>query len=196
MIGILAILSIGSTAATNPPRLCDRGTCEIAGIKLGISTDRDVERIFGRSPAANTPDHEGDRRCYVGADPNQTAIEFESWFGTIIRFRILKNRKLILSSCAKSALMANHIATNSGLKLGLEKEEVLAILGAPTKVEGSRLFYERSFERSLTSEERKRMDEVGGPPWKVKSINVIEHIKIFFVDTHVDSIDVTYNETD
>ncbi|MBZ5515958.1 MAG: hypothetical protein LAN62_14150 [Acidobacteriia bacterium] len=169
---------------------------EIAGITLGLSTDQDAERVFGPAPAVDTPDHEGARRCYVSAKGDGTVLELESWVGTLIRFRLESALCESKPSCAQAALVSNKLTTGAGLKLGLLRKQIVEILGPPTAIHGSRLTYERSFDRPLTAEEEKRLKEKGGPPWDVKSVHVDDKIEIVLSNSKVVSIDVLHNETD
>ncbi len=169
---------------------------EIAGLTLGVSTDQDTERVLGRASATDTPDHEGARRCYLSASGDGTILEIESWFGSLIRFRIEHGRSGMSPPCAQSPLVSDTLATGAGLKLGLARNQIFALLGRPTSVHGSRLIYEESFDRPPTPEEERRLKEKGGPPWDVKSIHIEEKIDIVLSGSRVASLDVLHNETD
>lgn len=79
--------------------------------------------------------------------------------------------------------------------MGLLRKQVMAILGQPTAVKGSRMEYKQSFDRPLTSREKLRLKR-SGPPWDVKSIHVMDRIEIGLSKSEVVSIYVLHNETD
>ena len=183
-------------SAQDLARRIGQANLTVAGLTLGVSTDDDVERILGTVQITETPDHEGARRCYACIHGDGTILELESWIGTLIQFRIAYARPGTRSSCAKSALISSHLATGSGLKLGLPRKKVIAILGRPTRTDADRLTYEESFDRPLTPEERTRLREKGGPPWDVESVHVEGKIEIVLVKSKVVLIDVLHVETD
>ena len=92
-------------------------------------------------------------------------------------------------------LRALKLATGTGLKLGLLRKQVIAILGQPTAVKGSSLEYEDSFDRPLTPREKLRLKQ-SGLPWDVKSVHVMDRIEIGLSEGRVASICVLHNETD
>lgn len=188
-------LCFGATSRERAAKQISSGNFDVAGIILGVSTDKDVERVLGPAPAVDTPDHEGARRCYLSAAGDGTLLEFESWVGTVIQFRLDSRSNVAEGTCVKSPLVSSKLATRTGLKLGLHRKQVLAILGQPTAVKGSRLEYEQSFDRPLTSREKVRLKE-SGPPWDVKSVHVMDRIEVGLSEAKVVSICVLHNETD
>jgi hypothetical protein len=168
---------------------------EIAGITLGVSTGQDVEQILGPAPRVDTPDHEGVRSCYLSAAGDGAVLEIESWVGSVIQFRLDSRPNATEVNCAKSPLVSRKLATGTGLKLGLLRKQVIAILGQPTAVKGARLEYEESFDRPLTTQEKLRLKQ-SGPPWDVNSIHVMNRIYLTLSEGKVVSISVLHNETD
>jgi hypothetical protein len=187
---------LGSAGFCPSEKAISRSNFQVAGITLGVSTVRDAERVLGPAPAVETSDHEGARSCYVSTAGDGTVLELESWVGTIIQFRIERAGPEKLRSCAPSAVVSSKLTTEAGLRLGLPRKQVFAILGPPTEIHGPRLVYERSFDRSLTPAEKRRLKETGGPPWEVKSAHVEDKIEIGLVGSRVASIDVLHNVTD
>lgn len=168
---------------------------EIAGITLGVSTGHDVERILGPACAVDTPDHEGARRCYISASGDGTVLEIESWAGTASQFRLASRPNPAEGTCAKSPLVSKKLGTGTGLKLGLLRNQVIAILGQPTVVKGPTLEYQQFFDRPLTSQEKLRLKE-SGPPWDVESVHVTDGVEVGLSEGRVVSICVLHNETD
>jgi hypothetical protein len=168
---------------------------EIAGITLGATANQDLERILGPAPAMDTPDHEGARSCYLSASGDGAVLEVETWVGTVIEFRLDSRPDATGNRCAKSSLVSKKLATGTGLKLGLLRKQVVAILGGPTAINGSRLVYEQSFDRPLTSQEKLRLKQ-SGPPWDVNSVCVVDRIEVGFSEGEVVSIHVLHNMTD
>ena len=55
--------------------------------------------------------------------------------------------------CVKSSLITKRVATASGLKLGLTRRQVEAILGPPDHVDNDRLFYSREIQKKTSPAE-------------------------------------------
>jgi hypothetical protein len=192
---VAALLFLLSPGRQGTSKQISRKNFKIAGITLGVTTDHDLERIWGPAPAMETADHEGARRCYLSTSGDGTVLEIESWVGTAIEFRLDSRPDGTENKCAKSGLVSRKLETGTGLKLGLPPEQVMAALGRPTAVKGSSLVYEESFDRPLTLREKLRLKE-SGRPWEVKSTHVMNKIEIGLSAGKVVSIIVLHNETD
>jgi hypothetical protein len=169
---------------------------EILGITLGRSTTDDVKRVLGPAPIQELPPQgEMATSCYVSTGSDKTMLQFYVWFEPI-RFRLSRSSATSDLSCTSSPLVSDKLGTRSGLKLGMLRDQVIKILGRPTKIDGGRLVYESSHDRPVTPDERKRRDKEGGPPWPVKSVHVDDRIVLEFVGSEVVSVDVLHNETD
>jgi hypothetical protein len=193
-VGVLVLLL--ATGQEGTARQISTRNFEIAGVTLGVTTNHDLERTLGPAPAIDTTDHEGARRCYFSASGDGTVLEIESWVGTAIEFRLDSRPDARESRCAKSLVVSRKLATGSGLKLGLLRKQVMAILGHPTAAKGAHLVYEQSFDRPLAPQEEKMRLKESGPPWDVKSAHVMDRIEVAFSEAKVVSIHVLHNETD
>ena len=166
----------------------------ILSITLGKSTAEDVTRTLGVAPARETSlDHEISTSCYLGKDG--TVLEFSYWVGEPIEFRLAIAPDEGSARCADSALVSRELATASGLKLGLSKQQVIRKMGSPSRKSAGRYVYAVTIERPPTAEETSRFKTKGGPPWEVETIQITQKIEIVFRKTKVVSIRVVHSET-
>ncbi len=70
--------------------------------------------------------------CYV-SDRDETLILFSFENSQCSRIRLLSQKKKFYKwhFCEKSPLVSKHLATKSGIKLGMSKGGLKAILGSP-----------------------------------------------------------------
>jgi hypothetical protein len=135
------------------------------GMTLGVNTMSDARDIIG--PAVVTMGeyrHEPYSMCCKSADPaDATVLTIQTdYFGDwerLTRFEISSSGQS--GNCAASALVSLGIATQSGLRLGMSRPEVEAIMGKPGVVRGDISKYMYIVEKELTSEKRERVEEFG-----------------------------------
>jgi len=197
-----AVMLLGTVWATtvfasgSPKRKADSHQFEIVGITLGTSTDGDVQRVLGVAPTRESGEHGIDHRCYASPnDRDDTVLDIGSWTDPV-EFSVSAVRDRARLQCVRSDLVSSSIATSAGLKLGLAKKDVIALLGRPTKIQGSRFIYDWSYDRPLTSSERHGIRKHGGPPWEVKSIGVYALIQIDFTHSQVSAFKASFSETE
>jgi hypothetical protein len=160
-----------------------------------VSTQEDIKKVLG--PALEkelAPQSEIVQVCYRSRRPDQTVLEFNAWLEPI-RFRLFR-ADAGHDTCRQSDLISKKLTTGGGLRLGMSRGEVEAVLGPPTSRQGKRLIYEASYDRPMTNQEKRRMEKQGGPPWEVKAVHVDDKIDVEFGRSGVVSIDVLHNETD
>ncbi|MCB0220940.1 MAG: hypothetical protein KDH09_14675 [Chrysiogenetes bacterium] len=118
----------------------DRRHLKFMGFDIHESTEDTIESV--RLKLGETRDSGNENisncACYVAADTNdETAVEFctgpVGGFHNLSSFRIAakQDRYFHRHLCEKSARVNGLVATESGLRIGLEKEAVRAILGKP-----------------------------------------------------------------
>ena len=125
----------------------DVGSRTILGITLGRANLAQVQAKFGpaklwRDGDASTAEM---KVCYLSAEPDAVAIVFASnaeMAGPpenqvtdirIVELAAYKDR----SNCRNLTIPGNEVTTTNGLGLGLTRQRVRSILGAPTSIAGS-----------------------------------------------------------
>lgn len=141
----------------------------LLGFTLEHSTLADVEDKLGITALGGCSTEEGAREegapkvvCYISKAPDKTRVFFESGFSggwsTLTGFKVVSSS---LTSdchlrCAATSSITRGIKTKGGLRLGLTREQLVALLGTPTEVNGSHLIFQRQWERPMTKAELDR----------------------------------------
>jgi hypothetical protein len=129
----------------------------ILGITLGRSNLTNVQAKFGAAKIWGDGDAssaEG-KVCYETQQPNSLALIFASNLemapgGEVTAIRILKRDDYKdHSRCLPLALRADDISTASGIRIGVSRENVRAILGPPTENRQTQWTYDREVERPI-----------------------------------------------
>lgn len=188
LLGGLAIEGIAGGAAlpAQGPALSPKNF-EVLGIRLPDSTFSDVERILGTAPSKQGPNAEISTSCYTSLGNNVTELEFEYWFESVVEFRLFIVEPQFASRCSKSKVVVTDLATGSGLRLGMNRDEVIKLLGPPSRKAPNSLTYEVSYDCPPTSEEVKRFKDAYRPlPVKIYVDGKIDlrfqHGKVVWVD--------------
>ncbi len=113
------------------------------------SVHQDVTAVLGRATRLNLGGYEERMLCYVSARPGDDSVvlfTLSKCPGNCVRVNEIqvraKRREVrVRDKCAETKGMHAGIATQSGLRLGLTRAEVEAILGPPQHVEGGMWFY-------------------------------------------------------
>ena len=165
---------------------------EVLGIRLGTSTVGDIKQILGPAPENRSQDPENSIICYASRESDRTILEFENWTDPM-EFRLFRGSPEEVKRCALSDHVSASVSTASGLRLALSRSQVLALLGQPTKVQGSHLLYEFSDLRPLNKNEQERASKVHPSP---TSVEVYEKIDLqFTAASAVTKIDIIYSES-
>lgn len=136
---------------------------EILGFTLGKSTIADVQGKLGRSTVRRCSREEEASKevCYMAGGKDQTRVVFESGFSG--GWKELDGYKVIAGSlksmpcyrqCPRASQLTSDIQTDGGLKLGLTREQVTSLLGAPQKIRGNKLTFQRQSQQAMTQEEK------------------------------------------
>lgn len=174
--GLVSMLFSAATRAAPEGHKLDSKNFEVLGIRLGDSEIGDVERILGSAPVRQATHIEEGSSCYASRANDRTVLEFDNWLTNVVEFRFYQGSTQSLSQCAKSSLVSNSLSTASGLRLGMSRSEVLALLGPPSKMQGDDLIYEFSYDRPPTPEEVKRFNaNFSAPP---ALINIYEKLDL------------------
>ncbi len=194
VVGSLTVMAAGcvATAAQKTSRL-DPGNFEILGIILGKSDEADLARILRPAPPVQASEPEEAIRCYVSSGAHKTVLEVWDWAGTVVEFRLLEGPAQAVEKCAPTPHVSNLLATESGLKLGMSRGEVIRLLGRPTKTRKGAYIYQSSFERPLTAEEDQRARRSYHKPPRV--VEVYEKVELKLSGSRVVLIDCVRSET-
>ena len=171
----------------------DSGSFRILDLTLGKSEVADLVRTLGPSPEVQATEPEETLRCYVSTGPDKTVLEVGDWFDTLVEFRLFSGRAATAGRCAPTNRVSASLSTGNSLKLGMNRNEVLALLGRPTKIQGQSYVYESAYDRPLTAEEERRAkSSYHTPP---DAMQVYERIELKFTGPRVTLVDIVRNET-
>lgn len=95
------------------------------------------------------------------------------------------------SQCASSPLVSENLATTSGLRLGLTKNELAELLGTPTKTGSASVKYEYLCRRKITEEEVKGFKDVNH--WDVSSdpyFDRVSWIEVRYVNSEASRLEI------
>jgi hypothetical protein len=134
----------------------DAKTFEIAGIRLGTDGFKEFAVKLGKATIVQRGDASTGREqvCYTSsAMAQKTYLIFEfgeddSIFYLFTAGADWRGRGL----CVRSKQVSADLRTGSGLKLGLSREQLKAILGEPDANAGDKLLYSRTIKKKSTSE--------------------------------------------
>jgi hypothetical protein len=185
MICVVAVHGQGETKDIG------RANLTIVGVTLGSSTTNDVERILGASVDTLSSQNELSQFCYASSGTSETVLQFVVW-DKPVGFSFFRARHGRSPRCTRTTLVSDKLETGGGVKLGMDRRQVISMFGHPTEIRGHRYVYDFSHERPLTQEEGKRF-KTATPP--VTVVGVTEKIEFEFTDSIVDLVDVTYSET-
>ena len=139
----------------------DDASFEIAGVAIGGQQFVELARKLGKADEIQRGDAASGRRqvCYESAKGNPAVhliFEFGEVEGTFYLFQGGADWNGS-KACAKSTLISKNLMTRSGLRLGIERSRVEAILGPPDAVRADRIFYSREVRRKTTQKEFEEM---------------------------------------
>ncbi len=140
------------------------------------SVHQDVTATLGKAKRLNLGGYEERMLCYASTRPgDDTVVLFtlskcpENCTRVMeIQVRAKKREVRVLDKCAATPGVHAGIATQSGLKLGLTRAEVQAILGPPQATRGDTWLYAASVSVAFSKEEATRrgypqLEHVPGP---------------------------------
>lgn len=139
----------------------DTNNFKILGLSLETLDFDKVAAKLGKASVVERGDASYSRSqvCYVsGAGPDRINLIFESGEGLSSTVYIFRGGPDWKGSnlCVKSNRVSSGLTTGTGLRLGLSRAQVEAILGKPDSVESNRVAYCREFQREATKEEFER----------------------------------------
>jgi hypothetical protein len=197
LYGLAVVINfcILATSSEAGRKTIDAESLKVLGFVLGKDEVEDVEAKLGKARASHGPDHDMTQRCYQSKNADHTVLAFEDWSGTLSGFRIYRSARSN-TVCTATAAVTPEIATASGLKLGLSRDDVLRILGQPTEASANRLVYKSESKRPMTEEEVSRYRQAyPGEATSDFTVFVTTEIKLSFRNLKLFSINVSHTKT-
>ena len=134
---------------------------QIAGVNIEDMDLDEVAAKFGKAAELDRGDASTFRRqrCYLSErGPVRTYLIFETGEVEETFYLFSGGADWVGSdSCVESGIVTSNLATTSGLKLGITRRELTAILGRPSRVVSDRTFYVRQFKQKTTPQELERL---------------------------------------
>ena len=120
-------------AARAADKTVDKSKLTILGLVIGDCTSQDIYSKLGPGiPFKDDANPNITQLCYV-SDKDNTLILFSFENSQCVRYKLMsqKTRFYKWHFCEKSPRVSKHLATGSGIKLGMSKSRLKAILGRP-----------------------------------------------------------------
>lgn len=139
------------------------GTFEIAGVDLGSDQFRKLATKMGKAPIIERGDASTGRQqvCYIAADgPVKIYLIFEFGEDDSAFYLFSDGGDWIGQRlCVRIRQVSMSLGTSSGLRLGLTRAEVEAILGKADAAFGDRSVYSREVQKKTTPAEFEKLRE-------------------------------------
>lgn len=171
----------------------------ILGITVLQHSLREVQAKLGPARIFTDYDegHSVRRVCYTSSNESDgTTVVFESgplgtresvtWIGLLSGDVEFAKR----SMCRHSRLVSREISTQSGLKLGLGRNQVTSILGEPIEVAEARLSFKYLGRRPMTKQEFERFKKIDSSMTYPAFFGVLSGVEVTFKDGKVISLEI------
>lgn len=189
---VLLALGAGLMFAQPQPAPNITGHLEMLGFRLGKSTLADVESKLGKSVARKCSREEeaSNEVCYrTGKD--QTRVVFEAGFSggwkELDGFKVIAGglQRPCYRQCPSASQVTGEVQTEGGLKLGLTREQLIAILGPPKRTRGNRLSFRWQSRQPMTQEEKEAESKTFKSPVTDAYYDVQDSIEVTLGDSKV-----------
>ena len=194
---ILAVLSCSLSyeveAAQAADNTLDKSNLTILGLVVGNCASLDVYSKLGPSiPFKDDAKPDVTQVCYV-SNQDETLILFSFENSQCSRFRLMapKNKFHKWHFCEKSPLVSKHLATESGLKLGISKSRMKAILGDPKHESDETLDYVYEWKQKMNKTKNGEAGQHSKDVKKNPHRTVKATIRTEFSDTGLISFEVS-----
>lgn len=184
--------SKGQSAVQSRPAPRVAGHLKILGFTLGKSTLADVQAKLGKSSARRcSPKEEASKELCYQVDNGQTTLVFEAGFSG--GWKVLDGYKVIAGSsrlscyrqCPKASQVTNDVETEGGLKLGLTREELLALIGHPEEIRGNKLTFEWQSRQAMTNDQKEAASKTFDSSITDPYFDVQDTIEVTLMDSKV-----------
>jgi hypothetical protein len=126
----------------------DKEHLTLLGFVIDESTMQEVQDKFGTVRKLPRKEHASERICYSSVDKrNETVLVIGAGplggYSILTVFKLLSNHAGLEESggCKEIPDISRETGTNSGLKIGLSEQEIVDLLGTPSKKIGNDWFY-------------------------------------------------------
>ena len=191
---VLACLLINFVeTAQAADKTLDESNLTILGLIIGDSASQDIYSKFGPGIAfKDTAEADETQVCYV-SDKDETLILFSFKNFQCSRIRLLSQKKKFYKwhFCEKSPLVSRHLSTESGIKLGMSKSELKAILGAPHSESDENMSYAYEWKQKMNKTKNGEAGQHSKDVKKNPHRTVKATIRTEFADTGLISFEVS-----
>jgi hypothetical protein len=175
----------------------------LMGFALGRSTLTDIQGKLGATTAGgcSTEEEASKMICYVSSGPDKTRVIFESGFSG--GWSVLDGLRVVSGSltpdcrlqCLRTSAFDNGIKTSGGLRLGLTRQQLIALLGPPTKETRNRLTFKRQWKRPMTKAEIDKETQTFKTPVTEPYFDVLDNIEVTFTGATVSEFEIKRTTT-
>jgi hypothetical protein len=181
---VAGLFSSFTKAARAEDKTPNQSHITILGLVIGDCTTQDIYSKFG--PTIPIYD-DVNQLCYI-SDKDETLIIFTIENSQCTGFKMMSQKMKFYKwhFCEKSSQVSKHLATESGIKLGMSKSGLKAILGAPRNESDEILNYVYKWNQNpAKSDLQDSRDAKEGPLRKVNAT-----IQVEFSDAGLISFDL------
>lgn len=164
----------------------------VLGLAIGECSRLDILSKLGPTLIINDEDHTNtDHLCYV-SDRDETLIVFSFNANRCARFRMMSRKDQFYKwhFCEASPLVSEEMSTESGITLGMHKDQLKRILGTPEKDSNEVLFFEYKGKKPMEKEELKKGSQYFEDRNNVSKRTVQIYVEARFLDSELSSIDM------
>jgi len=181
-----------STQSQSAPNIARHLT--ILGFTLGKSTLAEVEAKLGKSAVRRCSPGETarDEVCYL-VGMGQTRVAFEA-DGCLDGFRVIASglQRPCYRECPRASEATGEVQTEGGLKLGLTREQLIALLGPPKEIRGNKFTFQWESRQAMTKEEEERESKTFNTPITDAYWDVLDTIEVTLVDSKLVEFEVDH----
>lgn len=132
---------------------------KILGFTVGeYTTLGDIQAKMGKAKMFYDEDGAYDYLCYISKS-DKTIIVFGFQDNLLNKFMLASSEADFeeCDQCTESSLVSKEVSTESGIKLGISKEQVISLLGEPPFQTPNKLSYHKYWQIKMTDAEIDRM---------------------------------------
>ncbi len=193
MLITACLLFIFVDIAGTQDRSLDPSHRTILRLVIGDSPSHDIYSKMGPAiPIRDTSEPSTTQLCYV-SDRDETLVVFYSEFSRCARVRFLSQKRRFQKwhFCSASPLVSKDLATASGIRLGMSRHRLKAILGAPGSEAGAALNYSYEWQQKMYSAETEKTSKEAGDHENNRFQTIKATIQAEFSDAGLISFDVS-----
>lgn len=183
-------------------KILDDSHLTILGFTIGEHSLEDIQNKLGRTEILPAKEQAPVQICYrSNQKSDRTIIVFEagpmgSW-KYLTTFRLISNKVKFSEKdkCKTSTVVFKNIQTESGIKLGINPDQLRAILGKPTKEINDNIFFLYEAQRRLLEKETRKMDTQQLNERAYPVVDISSYVHATFLNSKMVSISITKIET-